>query len=119
MDAKCQRILDPVVDPCSRIVDGGSQERRESLGIEHNCDGNHRQRGKAKEPDAHKSGIVEVQVGGGDIVNALLQHLLVHLHLVGMQGRGFTYLQQYFRYWGARVVYNILTAIWRTTVGLK
>ena len=115
MDAKCQRILDPVVDLCIRIVDGGSQERRESLGIEHNCDGNHRQRGKAKEPDAHKSGIVEVQVGGGDIVNAQLQHL----HLVGMLGRGFTYLQQYFRYWGARVVYNILTAIWRTTVGLK
>ena len=82
----CQVSADfgALVDPCIRIVDGGSQERRESLGIEHNCDGNHRQRGKAKEPDAHKSGIVEVQVGGGDIVNAQLQHLLVHLHLVGM-----------------------------------
>ena len=48
-------------------VSGRSQETAESLGIAHNCAQTTDRGAKAKEPGAHKSGIVEVHVVvGGD-----------------------------------------------------
>ena len=48
-------------------VTGRSQETAESLGIAHNCGQTTDRGAKAKEPGAHKSGIVEVHVVvGGD-----------------------------------------------------
>ena len=54
-------------------VSADSQETPESLGIADNCGETTDRATKAKEPGAHKSGIVEVHVVvGGDIVNQQL-----------------------------------------------
>ena len=67
-------------------VSADSQETPESLGIADNCGETTDRATKAKEPGAHKSGIVEVHVVvGGDIVNQQLGRGGVTVYLVVQQ----------------------------------
>ena len=73
-------------------VSADSQETPESLGIADNCGETTDRATKAKEPGAHKSGIVEVHVVvGGDIVNQQLGrgcvYLVQELYIVVVEGR--------------------------------